>query len=198
MHTLEPYYNWRQYYVSSEDEKSPFYAREYDEFRYSQVIYNYYIHPQWDDFGSGSLYLKILFADYSTGFAAIEFIGEWNDCLHNDIMLLKRKVIDVLLSEGIDKYVLICENVLNFHSSDDCYYEEWFQDCEDGWICMINVRDHLVEEMNSINLRHYVNMGPEFDLINWRSFKPIHLYMLLDKLIKGESLEKADDIYLLE
>ena len=45
---------------------------------------------QWDDFGSSTLYIKILFADYDGGFAIIELIGEWNDAINNDIMLLKR------------------------------------------------------------------------------------------------------------
>jgi len=31
---------------------------------------------------------------------------------------------------GDIQFILIGENVLNFHSSDDCYYEEWFQDVE--------------------------------------------------------------------
>ena len=49
------------------------------EFEYSNTVYNYYIHPQWDDIGSGTLYMKELYADYENGFAILEFIGEWND-----------------------------------------------------------------------------------------------------------------------
>ena len=56
----------------------------------------------------------------------MEFIGEWNDYLFNDIMLLK--VIDPLRDGGVSKFVLIGENVPNFHYSDDAYYEEWFDD----------------------------------------------------------------------
>jgi hypothetical protein len=55
-------------------------------------------------------------------------LGEWNDCLQNDVMFLKREVIDPMLQEGINRFVLVCENVLNFHGSDDSYYEEWFED----------------------------------------------------------------------
>ncbi len=51
MHEIEPFYNWRHIYVSEEDERSPFYGRVYSEFEFSQTIYNYYIHPQWDEFG---------------------------------------------------------------------------------------------------------------------------------------------------
>src|SRR5678810_1387575 len=81
MHDIEPYYNWRHIYVSEEDQRSPFYGREYSEFVFSQTVYNYYIHPQWDEFGSSTLYIKVLMADYTSGYAIIEMIGEWNDCL---------------------------------------------------------------------------------------------------------------------
>ena len=46
MHTIEPYYNWRDYYIASEDENSPFFNNNYDEFKFSQKVYNYFIHPQ--------------------------------------------------------------------------------------------------------------------------------------------------------
>ena len=88
MHTIEPFYNWRHIYVSEEDQRSPFYGRQYSEFEYSQTVYNYYIHPQWDDFGSKTLYLKILIADYEEKYAIIEMLGEWNDAIENDMCLL--------------------------------------------------------------------------------------------------------------
>ena len=93
-------------------------------------------HPQWDGFGSSTLYIKILFVDYDEGCAIIEMIGEWNDCLHNDIMHLKREVIEDMQLEGIYRFILIGENVLNFHYSDDSYYDEWFDETADvdGWI----------------------------------------------------------------
>ncbi|MBK7182072.1 MAG: hypothetical protein IPH89_03595 [Bacteroidetes bacterium] len=47
MQDIEPYYNWRHHYIASEDERSPFYEREYSEFEYTNAIYNYLIHPQW-------------------------------------------------------------------------------------------------------------------------------------------------------
>jgi len=105
MHEIEPYYNWRDRYIASEDERSPFYGRIYNEFVFTQKIYNYFIHPQWDEFGSQTLYLKILFADYDLGFAIIEMLGEWNDCLQNDVMYLKRDVVDELAKQGINKYI---------------------------------------------------------------------------------------------
>ena len=107
-------------------------SRKYSEFEFTNTIYNFYIHPQWDHFGSPTLYLKILFADYKHHFVIIELIGEWNDAINNDIMFLKREVIDPFISNGIYKFILIGENVLNFHASDDCYYEEWYEDVRDG------------------------------------------------------------------
>ena len=60
MHAIEPYFNWRDFYISSEDSRSPFFGREYSEFHFVDQVYNYVIHPQWDNFGSSTLFLKIL------------------------------------------------------------------------------------------------------------------------------------------
>jgi len=88
MHEIEPFYNWRHLYAAEEDKRSPFYGRTYSEFEYTQAIYNYLIHPQWDEFGSRTLYMKILYTDYDQQFTIIELIGEWNDAIENDIMTL--------------------------------------------------------------------------------------------------------------
>jgi hypothetical protein len=146
MHEIEPFYNWEKYYKAEVDLRSPFFGRQYAE-QYESTIYGYYIHPQWDYIGSETLYVKLLFVDYSRRFAVIELFGEWNDTLHNDIMHLKRVVLDKLVRYGINQFILIGENILNFHGSDDCYYEEWFEDVEeDGWIAAINFRDFVQEE----------------------------------------------------
>jgi len=141
MHEIEPFYNWRHIYISEEDKLSPFYGREYSEFEFSQTIYNYYIHPQWDEFGSKTLYLKVIYADYELHFCIIEMIGEWNDAIENDIMYLKREVVDKFEEQGISKFILITENVLNFHSSDKEYYEEWYEEASDnnGWVVALNM-----------------------------------------------------------
>ena len=89
MQDIEPFDNWRYLYTSEDDERSPFYRREYSEFEFTQTVYNYYIHPQWDEFGSATLYIKILMADYTEGYAIIEMLGEWNDAINNDIMTFK-------------------------------------------------------------------------------------------------------------
>lgn len=182
MQNIEPSYNWRELYIASEDELSPFYGAVYSEFEYTNTVYNYFIHPQWDDFGSNTLYLKILFADYEKSFAVIEFIGEWNDALYNDIMFVKREVIESMIGNGINKFILIGENVLIFHGSDDCYYEEWFQDVEDGWIAAINFRPHVMKEMERFNIDSYFLTGGELDDLNWRTNSPVELLQRIEKI----------------
>lgn len=172
MHTIEPHYTWRDLYISSEDRLSPFFGREYSEFEFSNAIYDYVIHPQWDNFGSATLYLKILYANYEQGYCILEMMGEWNDCLYNDVMYLKRDVADILMQNGINKFILICENVLNFHSGDDDYYSEWFDDLEEGWIAMINCREHVLKEMESGHVDYYIAMGGAFNDVAWRSLTP--------------------------
>jgi len=181
MHSIEPYYRWRDDYTAEEDEQSPFYGREYSEFEFSNKIYNYFIHPQWDEFGSPTLYMKIIFVDYAEQFAVIELLGEWNDCIQNDVMFLKRDVIDQLQEHDINKFIVIGENVLNFHASDDCYYEEWYEDVmeSNGWICFLNFREHVIQEMESVQLQQFVNFDEPFNDINWRRIKPAALYLLV-------------------
>ena len=134
MHEIEPFYNWRHVYQSDKDEKSPFFGKVHSEFEFTNTVYGYCIHPQWDYIGSETLYIKVLYADYVNGSIIIEMIGEWNDTLHNDVMHLKRNLIDYYLLQGFQYFVLIGENVLNFHGSGDEYLEEWFDEIEDGWI----------------------------------------------------------------
>lgn len=183
MQDLEPFYLWRELYIAAEDELSPLHGSIYSELEYSNTIYNFYIHPQWDVFGSATLYLKILFVDYEKQYAILEFIGEWNDALYNDIMFLKREIIEPMINEGIIKFILIGENVLNFHGSDDCYYEEWFQEIEDGWIAAINFRPHVALEMKRFNLDYYMIMGGELDDLNWRNYLPVDLLNKIESVL---------------
>jgi hypothetical protein len=183
MQDLEPHYRWRDLYRSEDDHLSPFYEREYSEFEYTHKVYNYAIHPQWDEFGSPTLYIKILFADYHEGFAIIEMIGEWNDAVTNDVMFLKRDVAEVLMENGINKFILIGENVLNYHCSDDSYYEEWFQDVDDGWIAAINFQEHVLEEFKSGNIDYYLNFGGELDQLIWRKLSPQQVYQQVSHIL---------------
>lgn len=184
MHTIEPHYAWLDQYQANEDPSSPLFEAENSLDSYTNTIYGYYIHPQWDSLGSDTLYLKILFVEYEVGAAIIEFIGEWNDAIENDIMLLKRNIIDLMTHEGIRKFVLIGENVFNFHGSDDSYYEEWFEDVEDGWIAGVNFQEHVVREMRQYNVDSYVNFGGQLDELPWRTYPPRKLFEVVDSLLQ--------------
>jgi len=176
MHQIEPYFSWRDEYIAAEDERSPFFGTIYNEFEFDKQLYNFLLHPQWDDFGSQTLYLKILFIDYDKGYCIIELIGEWNDAIHNDIMDLKRELLELMIDEGIDKYILIGENVLNFHASDDSYYEEWFQEIPEGWIVGLNFNDHVINEFKAHNIDYYINFDGYFNDMPWRTLKPKQVF----------------------
>ncbi len=183
MHTIEPFYNWRHLYIAADDKLSPFYGTKYSEFEFSQTIYNYYIHPQWDDFGSKTLYLKIIYVDYELHFCVIELIGEWNDAIENDIMMLKREIGDELMKKGISKFIFIAENVLNFHSSDNEYYREWYDEVseEEGWIIILNMPPATQQDFIKKKLPYYMEL---MELPDWRSYKPYHLFTKIDNELR--------------
>ncbi len=184
MHDIEPHYHWLHLYNSVEDERSPFYETIHSEFEYSNAVYNYLIHPQWDHFGSPTLYTKILFVDYEAGYAIIELIGEWNDVIQNDIMTFKRELIELMQDEGIDKFILIGDNVLNFHASDDSYYQEWYDDIEDGWIALVNFRDHVLDEFKQHRIDYFLNFGGELDVLLWRKYTPLQMFKKVEEIIQ--------------
>ncbi len=191
MHDIEPFYNWLKYYDSSQDEKSPFFGKEYNYDLYQDTIYGFFIDPGWDSIDSETLYLKTIYVDYDKGFAIIEFIGEWNDAINNDIMLLKRNFIELLSREGITKFILLGENILNFHGSDDAYYEEWRDEVEDseskektGWIAAVNFPDFIQEEFKKYKIDHHINMGGTLQIDDWRTLHPLRFYQRVDSLVQ--------------
>ena len=184
MQDIEPYYNWRHLYIAEEDPLSPFYRRTYSEFEFSNTVYNYYIHPQWDEFGSRTLYMKILFVDYEQNFAIIELLGEWNDAIENDIMTLRRDITDIMFARGINKFILIAENVLNFHSSDDTYYQDWHEQLEDkgGWVVILDMPKQSQYDFVQARLHYYLEL---MDFPQWRTLKPELVFEQIDdKMIK--------------
>jgi len=191
MHEIEPYYNWLSLYDPAKDEQSPFHGKEYNYDVYSENIYGYYIDPAWDFMGSETLYMKLLFVDYEQGYVIMEFIGEWNDAINNDIMHLKRNIIDHMSGLGINQYILIGESVLNFHGSDDSYYEEWFEDVDEvnasgahGWIAAVSFHDHVLDEMQNFNVDSYLNMGGTLQIAKWRTLSPQLFYQLVAQQIQ--------------
>jgi hypothetical protein len=98
-------------------------------------------------------------------------------------MFLKRDIIETLTREGINKFILIGENVLNFHYSDDCYYEEWFEEIEDGWIAALNFREHVLQELKNANIDSYFVLGGQLNLVDWRIFTPPNLYRKIESQV---------------
>ena len=183
MHEIEPYYHWRDFYVASEDPHSPFYGNEYSEFLLTNAIYNYYIHPQWDQFGSATLYMKLIMINDEKQYAVLELIGEWNDTLYNDVMYLYQQVVEPLLERDITHFILLGNHVLNFHADTSDYYEEWADNLGDGWIACLDFRDHIIREFSDANIDYYMAMGGKFNDVNWRALSPDQLFHLVDSLI---------------
>lgn len=179
---IEPFYNWRHLYAAEDDKRSPFYKRTYSEFEFSNTVYNFFIHPQWDDFGSKTLYMKILFVDEEQNCAIIELLGEWNDAIENDIMTMRRNITDIMYRQGIYKFILITENVLNFHSSDDSYYEEWWEDLEEkaGWIVILNMPAQSQYDFVQARLTNYITL---IDFPEWRTLKPEIVFQQIDDML---------------
>ena len=98
-------------------------------------------------------------------------------------MILKRDIIEPIMEQGITKFILIGENVLNFHYSDDCYYEEWFDEVEDGWIAMVNFHEHVITEFERANIDHYFLMGGELEEIEWRTYLPQQFFDKVESLV---------------
>ena len=174
-------------YTAEEDKRSPFFGRTYSEFEYAQTLYNFYIHPQWDDFGSRTLYMKILFTDYEMQYAIIELLGEWNDAIENDIMTMRRDITDIMYKQGITHFILIAENVLNFHSSDDSYYEEWREQLEDdhGWVVILNMPEQSKYDFKKTRLTNYITL---LEMEQWRTLKP----ELIFQTIQHEMMNRLD------
>jgi hypothetical protein len=128
--------------------------------------------------------MKVLMADYDEHYAVIELFGEWNDAIENDIMFLKREVTDKFFEAGITKFILIAENVLNFHSGDKDYYEEWFEEVTDawGWIVCLNMPEQTQYDFRKAKLNRYIEL---IELENWRTYKPFHLFKLIDQQISS-------------
>ena len=67
--------------------------------------------------------------------------------------------------------------MFNFHGSDDCYYEEWYEEIKDeqGSIFFINMQKPVMDEIKLFGIQHFVNLGPDFQDINWRKMNPMDL-----------------------
>jgi hypothetical protein len=127
--------------------------------------------------------MKLLFTNYERSFCIVELIGEWNDAIYNDIMYLKRDFADHMIENGINHFIVIGENVMNFHHDTDDYYQEWFEDIEDGWIVGINFREHVLRELTKAHVDYYILFGGQLDSFPWRTFNPNQLFEKIDAII---------------
>jgi MFS superfamily sulfate permease-like transporter len=110
-------------------------------------------------------------------------LGEWNDAIENDIMTLRRDITDNMQAKGITKFILIAENVLNFHSSDDSYYEDWYAELEDrGWVVILDMPRQSQYDFVNARLNNYIEL---MDFPQWRTLKPELVFEQIDdKMIK--------------
>jgi len=92
---------------------------------------------------------------------------------------LKRDVIDKMIAVGIRKFILVGENVLNFHSSDSCYYEEWIEDIADdgGWVVIMDMPEQSQYDFRKAHLDYYVEL---INFPGWRTVLPQHLFAAID------------------
>jgi F0F1-type ATP synthase gamma subunit len=88
-----------------------------------------------------------------------------------------------MMQQGVSKFILIGENILNFHSSDDSYYEEWFEEVNDsdGWIALMNVREHVLSDINSANIDSYFVLGGKLNEVRWRTMNPDQLFESVER-----------------
>lgn len=176
MFDVEPFYGWHHLYISEEDENSPFYGMVYNAFEFDRYIYTFPAHPLWDTIDSESLLIKVLFVDYSGGYAIIELIGEWNDLFENDFKLFTENCLLAFTAAGIDKFILICENVFNIYLENDEYYNAFQDEIPDGWIALIRARDAVLEEITRYGLSGVFYWTKELDLMSWRKMKPDDIF----------------------
>jgi hypothetical protein len=87
----------------------------------------------------------------------------------------------------IYKFILIGENVFNFHNGDRDYYEELYEELSDenGWAVMINLHQASQHDFLLKKLNRYIELM-EFE--KWRTYKPEDFFLLIDKKL-GDRLE---------
>ena len=98
-------------------------------------------------------------------------------------MHFKREIIEPLIESGINKFILIGENIMNAHIDEDDYYQEWFDEVEEGWIVALNFRDHIRDEFEKARIDYYLAFGGGFNEFDWRNLTPKLLFSKIDSMI---------------
>ncbi|MEM6631489.1 MAG: hypothetical protein AAF694_17540 [Bacteroidota bacterium] len=186
LHHIEPFYGWLNRYNHEADPRSPFHKVEHNLFYFDRSINRIPAHPLWDEIGSESLLVKILYADYSEGFAIIELFGEWNDLFENDFKLLAENCLTYLIDHGITRFILVCENVFHIYPDSDDYYQALQEELGfEGWMCTLRPRDEVWSEMLQYGIDSYFYRSPLLDEVPWRKIPPLQLYrMVEDRMCK--------------
>ncbi len=72
--------------------------------------------------------------------------------------------------------------MLNFHSSDDSYYEDWREQVEDatGWVVILNMPAQSQYDFVQARLNKYIEL---VDFAQWRTLKPELVFQQLDDLM---------------
>jgi hypothetical protein len=73
---------------------------------------------------------------------------------------------------------------MNFHGSDDSYYEEWFDEVEDGWIAAVSFPQFVQDEWKKYGIDNYINTGGTLQIDKWRTMLPLNFFDVVDKLIQ--------------
>jgi len=69
--------------------------------------------------------------------------------------------------------------VLNFHSSDTDYYEEWGEDIRDdgGWVVAINMPEQTQYDFRRSHIDRYITL---MESANWRTYQPHDFFQSID------------------
>ena len=67
---------------------------------------------------------------------------------------------------------------------EDDYYQEWFEDVEDGWIVTMGFREFIHREWNKYRLDYYLNWGGNLEVKNWRTLSPQKLVETIDREVR--------------
>ncbi len=80
------------------------------------------------------------------------------------------------------------ENVLYFHGDDTDYYEEWLDDIREagGWVCFVNIQDHVASDMRETRIDNYVHFGAVLNGLNWRPQKPETFHAAVEGLLSTQ------------
>ena len=99
MHAPEPYYAWRNHYIASNDLASPFTTGSTMSLPTTSRSTTTTSTHNGMSLGAKPSTPKCC-TPTTTRATVLEFIGEWNDCLFNDIMLLKRRSLILCAMAG--------------------------------------------------------------------------------------------------